>query len=218
MTRTFFFIVLTGVCHTKSIGQTLFAKVGATYSELEWLVRSPLSEKKLDNAPVIGYALGIGVEYFNKGLFSVSSEATFYRSGGKFTEKAVMDFGQYSEVIIDYSSFGFLANINPLRSKTKLQLQIGPRIDFMLSRSKQPLLDDFDKFNALSKVNCGITCGVGLYRKIGKIELGVSGYWLNHLKNLVEWDAGNTPAFVDRVRAKERICLMQFVFRLPCGR
>ena len=84
MNFTFLFVVL---INAFGYSQNVYLSMGTTYSSLDWTYLNPNgTSQEQYKAPLISYAVGLGVEYMDRGLFSLSSEASFYRSGGQFSD------------------------------------------------------------------------------------------------------------------------------------
>ncbi|HMO40273.1 MAG TPA: hypothetical protein PKC76_13845 [Saprospiraceae bacterium] len=73
--------------HNHIHAQKIQVSAGTTYSSLDWTYLNPNgTSQEQYKAPLISYAVGLGVEYMDRGLFSLSSEASFYRSGGQLSD------------------------------------------------------------------------------------------------------------------------------------
>lgn len=199
--------------------QTFHLRAGISYATLDWKFLNPAgpSEERYKD-PLVGYAIGLGVEYFDRGLFSLSSDVWVYRSGGQYTdeEKAQrpqpgrIGFGDPDQIQVDYAAFSTCVNINPINGKTKLQLQVGPRIDFLLGGINREPLKFVNDRDGLSRVNYGFNLGVGLYRVAEKWEYGVQALWLNRLKKLADLKGEITPnALFAGAEASEQVFLLQ---------
>ena len=199
--------------------QTLHFRPGISYATLDWTYLDPRGTRTEQyKAPLLGYAVGLGLEYFDKGLFSLSSDLWVYRSGGQLTDTEKeqrpqpgrIGFGDPEQLLVDYAAFSTCANFNPINSKMKLQVQLGPRIDFLLGGAdKQPLKFVNDR-DGLSQVNYGFNLGVGLYRVTKKLEYGIQTTWLSRLKKLADLESEITPgAIYAGAKANEQIFLLQ---------
>ena len=193
--------------------QTLYLHGGLSHSKLDWELsfgNGPGIKQYLK--PVVGYALGLGAGYFDKGLFSLRSDASFYRSGGQFTAGETSQYGQDSEVLLDYATLSTCVNINPLHGKTKVQLSLGPKLDWLLKDRHQPSLDYLTDQEAVPQLNFGIMGGLGLHRLFGKTSIGVQGWWLGRARKLVDLAIENSPRGFG-IEAAERV----FLFQLSVG-
>ncbi len=203
---------------TITYSQTLHVRAGVSYATLDWKFLNPTgpSEEQYKD-PLVGYAIGLGLEYFDKGLFSLSSDVWLYRSGGQYTseEKAqkqnfTFRFEDADQIQVDYASFSTCVNINPINGKTKLQFQLGPRVDFILSGTDKEPLKFVKERDGLSRVNYGFNLGLGLYRVTEKWEYGVHALWLNRLKKLADLEGAVTPrALFAGAEASEQVFLLQ---------
>jgi len=214
MSKSFFLFIFFLFCVVTAISsQTFYLRTGVAYSELDWMLSEPGGYREVRfMKPVIGYAVGLGLEYIDKGLFSLSSEVSFYRNGGKYTEEEEIRLREYSEIIIDYASFGTYININPINGTTKLQLQIGPRVDILLGDKDQNELFFLNQNDALAETNYGFNMGLGLYQDLGKMHIGVQGVWLQRLKKLIDLGISDSNLGVG-IKAEEAI----FLFQLSIG-
>lgn len=213
MSKSFFLFIFLLFCVTAINSQTLYLQTGIAYSELDWVLSEPGGYREVRYMkPVTGYALGLGLEYMDRGLFSLSSEVSFYRSGGKYTEDEEIRLREYSEIIVDYASFGTYVNINPINGATKLQLQIGPRVDLLLGDKDQDALFFLNQNDALAEINYGFNMGLGLYHYLGKMHLGVQGVWLQRFNGLINLGISDSALGVG-IKAQEAI----FLFRLSIG-
>lgn len=214
MSKSFFLFIFFLFCVVTAINsQTLYLRTGVAYSELDWMFREPGGYREVRfMKPVLSYAVGLGLEYADKGLFSLSSEVSFYRSGGKYTAEEEIRLREYSEIIIDYASFGTYVNINPINGVTKLQLQMGPRVDILLGDKNQNELFFLNRNDALADINYGFNMGLGLYHYFGKMQLGMQGIWLQRFNDLIDLGIGDSALGVG-VKAEEAI----FLFQLSLG-
>jgi hypothetical protein len=108
---------------------------------------------------VINHSASFGFEVLEQRFFSFTSGLNFYRTGGNSLS---------SRVNIDYVSFNNTINFNPINKKIKLQLQLGPRLDYILQNSLE------NTMAARSKFNYGITTGIGAYYQFRKVQLGIN--------------------------------------------
>jgi hypothetical protein len=185
MKKGFLLLLFTGLYAITLHSQTLHLRVGVAPSRLNWTQNPGGFERTIYKAPVLGYALGLGIEYLDRQWFSLSSDFNFYRSGGKYTSEEEMQVRQYSEVILDYGSFSTVINFNPLHGATKVQLQLGPRVDFLLGGKNQESLFEINQVEGLTEINYGFNVGLGLYRSFRKTQIGLQGTWLQRFEDLV---------------------------------
>jgi hypothetical protein len=154
----------------------------------------------------------------DQGLFSLSSDVSFYRSGGQLsdTEKEQrpqpgrIGFGDPDEIRVDYAALGTYVNINPLNGATKLQFQIGPRVDFLISDTDQAPLKFVERRDGLSNINYGLNLGLGLHRVSEQFEYGLRALWLSRFRKLADLDSAVTPgALFAGVEASEQVFMLQ---------
>jgi len=183
---------------TNTYTQTLHFRAGATQATLDWRyveVQGPRPDQQY-KAPLTGYAVGLGVEYFDKGLFSLSSDLWYYRSGGQFTdeEKAQrptagsVGFADPEQLLVEHAAFSTCLNFNPLHGKAKLQVQMGPRIDLVTDGTAGVPLNFVQRRDGLNRVNYGFNLGMGFYLSGERWQYGVQATWLSRLRKLVDLD------------------------------
>lgn len=212
----FLFVVLINVC---GYSQNVYLSIGTTYSSLEWTYLNPNgTSKEQYKAPLIGYAVGLGMEYMDRGLFSFSSDVSFYRSGGQFSdaekeqrpEPGRIGFGDPDEIWVDYAALGTYVNINPINGATKLQFQIGPRVDFLISDTDKDPLKFVESRDGLSNINYGFNLGLGLHRTSAQFDYGLRALWLSRFRKLADLDSAVTPgALFAGVEASEQVFMLQ---------
>ena len=168
-----FLIFVTFFSLTTLPAQTLHLHGGLSHSTLDWVYGfSGGAKDKQYFQPVMGYALGLGVEYLDRGLFSLRSDAQFYRSGGQYTAEEISQHSSDSEVLLDYATLTTCLNISPLHGKTKIQVSLGPKVDWLLKGQEQPSMFYPTERAAVSRFNFGIMAGAGLHRSFGKVSVG----------------------------------------------
>ncbi len=214
-----FVIAIILLCSTNTYAQTLHFRAGISYATLDWTYLNPNGQRTEQyKAPLLGYSVGVGLEYFDKGLFSLSSDLWVYRSGGQFTDTekeqrpqpGSIGFGDPEQIEVNYAAFSTCANFNPIHGKTKLQVQLEPRIDFLLGGADKDPLRFVDNRDGLSRVNYGFNLGLGLYRVTDKMEYGIQTTWLSRLKKLADLEPAITPdSIFAGVEASEQTFLLQ---------
>lgn len=199
--------------------QTFRLDAGVSHSVIEWTYLNPNgTSKEQYKAPLIGYAVGLGVEYMDRGLFSLSSEALFYRSGGQLSdaekeqrpEPGRIGFGDPDKIWVDYAALGTYVNINPINGATKLQFQVGPRVDFLIGGKDKDPLKFVESRDGLSNINYGFNLGLGLHRVSENLDYGLRALWLSRFRKLADLDSAVTPgALFFGVEASEQVFLLQ---------
>lgn len=164
-----------------SYGQTIKIQTGVSVSNLDWQVSS--LEWKHENKNLVGIPISIGLDYFQKKHFSLSSSLGMLKKGGTVTLKAPQQVitpgisigdvslsDQKTMVNLDYLSFNTTCDFSyPLENNITPFIGLGPRIDL--------LLDNADIYN---KYSYGLLFGGGLKYNIKKIQVGLRfDYYLN---------------------------------------
>lgn len=183
---------------SQSFSQSWYFNAGTSISKLDFSINNIDGYSEIQyKAPLLSYAFSGGIEYFEHKFFSISSDLYLYQSGGKYSKdeintQHVFNFNHTIEAT--YLSLGSSFNFIPLDKKLKLQISLGPRIDFFLSTGKYSPYRSWDlNRNGLTKVNYGITSGIGLYYKMNKCDVGINMQYLGKSKKVVEADHTNNP-------------------------
>jgi len=185
-------------CSSLSYSQSWYFNAGTSISKLDLSINNINGYTETQfKAPLLSYMFSGGVEYFEHKFFSISSDLYLYQTGGKYSKDEVNTqhvFNFDHSVEATYLSVGSSFNFIPLDKKLKLQISVGPRIDFFLSTGKYSPYRSWDlNRNGLTKVNYGITSGIGLYYKMNKCEVGIKMQYLGKSKKVVEADHTNNP-------------------------
>jgi hypothetical protein len=205
-------ILILSLTISAAYSQTLRLKLGPSVSKLDWLYYDgQISEKYYEN-PRLGYFLSSGLEYIEHKYFSVTSDVLLYNCGGQnSSEHTTGPFRLMGpeKISVSYLALGSAFNFNPINNKFKVQLSIGPRIDYMIFVSKKAPFDWIDKSKGLNKFNYGVTAGVGLYYDIKKYIVGINAQYLYRVKKLAEVQATyDSPG----VKATEQVIVFGFSF------
>lgn len=215
MKKLLLFLILS-VFYSASYCQTFHFNPGIAYSRLDWKYKYQEGNEQQYDSHLISYSFSAGVNYIEHKYYSVSSDLLFYRSGGKYSsEEKSTDFIFVSpeKISVSYISFGSSFNYTPLNDKFKLQLSLGPRIDYMVNGAKEVPLDWIDKRNGLNKFNFGYTAGLGLFYNLDDYTVGLNAQYLNRMKKLAKLEPSAPPQFTyGGVEASEQIILFGFSF------
>jgi hypothetical protein len=192
--------------------QTLRLNLGISVSKLDWQYYDGGGSETYYEDPHYGYSLSAGMEYLEHKYFSVSSDMLLYNSGGKYSsedKRITFSLMGPEKISFSYLAFGSAFNFNPINNKFKVQLSIGPRIEYMIYGSKKAPFDWIDKSNGLNKFNYGVTAGAGLYYELKKYTVGVNAQYLYRVKKLAEVHATyDSPG----VEATEQVIVFGFSF------
>jgi hypothetical protein len=166
---------------TFSYGQTVKIQTGVSISNLDRQVGS--LDWKHENKSLVGIPISIGLDYFQKMHFCLSSNLGLLKKGGTVTLKAPQQIitpgitigdeyvsDQKTFANIDYLSFNTTCDFSyPLKNNITPFISLGPRIDL--------LLDNVDIYN---KYSYGLLLGGGLKYNIKKLQVGLRfDYYLN---------------------------------------
>jgi hypothetical protein len=198
---------------------TLRLHAGVSHNYLNHEFEVDGYREKRYSAPLNGFAFGLGLGYLDKGLFSMGSDLYYFQSGGKDgpSDKDSNIFQAPDRIKTTYLSASTLVYINPLRNNTCLRLGLGPRIDFMTGGQNDPPLEWNKEFapKGVAKVNAGVNGVLGLYRRSGKLEYGLTATYVNRFRKLVDVDSGIRGQFrYGGAHAGEQ----SFLFCLTLGR
>jgi len=162
-------------------GQTIKIQTGVSVSNLDWQVSS--LDWKHENKNLVGIPISIGLDYFQKKHFSLSSNLGLLKKGGTVTLKAPQQVptpgitigdeylsDQKTGANLDYLSLNTTCDFSyPFKNDITPFIGLGPRIDL--------LLDNVDIYN---KYSYGLLFGGGLKYNIKKIQVGIRfDYYLN---------------------------------------
>ncbi len=154
-----------------SLSQTLRINAGLSFSKLDWEI---LGTKFFPNQSIQPTG-GIGIEYLQKGVFSLSSNIEYLCKAGKGEEAMLNENGtdigmQKVTAEYRYILLNTFAKIKaPLKGKTKPFINAGFYGGYLVSVSKN-LDKDFVK-----KFNYGAIAGIGVLHKFDHSEIGIEG-------------------------------------------
>jgi hypothetical protein len=194
-----------------SHGQTLVIDLGTSYSRLDWKYKDAGWSEKQYNDPILSYSFSAGCEYLEHKLWSLKSDLSYYKSGGQYSSEeldADYIFISAHKISVNYLSLGSYINFFPVNNKFRLQLSVGPRVDFLISGSAKDPYKWIDKYGGLNKLNWGISTGLGLYYKLEKTTVGLNARVLTRMKKLADLEPTYTNPGNPGAEAKEQVILL----------
>jgi len=209
-------ILFVFACYLSLDAQTLRFTAGTSFSKLDWKYIGEAGEEKQYEDPVTSYSFLAGMEYLEHKYYSLSSDLLMYKSGGQYSEQELNSnfiFVSPEKISLSYLSFGTSFNFNPVNNKFRLQLSLGPRVDYIVSGSKESPYDWIDQRDGLTKFNFGITAGIGFYYNMEKYIFGINSQYLNRMKKLADLQPSENPGLsYGGVEATEQIFLLGISF------
>lgn len=210
-------ILFASVMYFTVSAQTLRFNAGTSYSKLDWKYIGEAGEEQQYKDPIFGYSFSAGMEYLEHKYYSLSSDLLFYKSGGQYSEEELNSnfiFISPEKISLSYLSFGTSFNFNPINNKFRLQLSLGPRVDYVVAGAKESPYDWIDQRDGLTKFNFGITAGIGLYYNRDNYIVGINSQYLNRMQKLADLQPSeNTGLSYGGVEATEQI----FLFGVSLG-
>jgi hypothetical protein len=207
-------ILLLSVSGFCAYSQTFHLNLGTSLSKLDWNYIYQEGNEQQYHDPLLGYALSTGVEYLEHKYYSVSSDLSFYKSGGKYSSEELNSnfvFESPSKISVSYLSLSSSFNVNPINNKFRLQLSAGPRIDYIIGGVKKDPYAWIDERDGLNKLNYGINMGIGLYYNLDKYIFGINSQYLLRMRKLADLQPSLNPGLsFGGVRASEQIFLLGF--------
>ncbi len=179
---------------SQSFAQRMQVQVGPVLSNLGWdYWDGPKYELFKDN--YTGYAMQVGMEFFDTGYFSLTTNLGYIQSGGKqdvlYKEDAFSPgFIKSENVVLNYISLNSMVNFKfRIEEKFLPYIGLGAKFDFLTSYSE--IFDDFEENDALNKEMFGVLMGYGLNYDIdNKWRCGFGGIYHLNLDEVAEmWDS-----------------------------
>ena len=201
------FIFMIILLSNASFGQIIKLQVGTTISELDWTIGD---SPDLYDEFTYNFTAAIGVDYFQKKIFNLSSNVVFLRKSGKqelelrFRTPGPLDPPLPSSVVdrayLDYVSLNTLFELNLLtEGKLKPFLSAGPRVDLLINQSD--VFDDLEELDILNTINYGLLLGGGVKYDLSKWQFGLRmDYYLNFTK-IAEWQISTDNEITDQTLA-----------------
>jgi hypothetical protein len=186
-------LAILSICITHSVqAQTalrLHAGLSQGYLNHEYILDAYREQRY--SAPLSGLALGLGLRWLDKGLFSLGSDIYYFQSGGRDndgTDKDSNIFETPDQLRTTYLSAATVLNISPLRGRFRIDLGVGPRVDFMVGGQNTPPLRWYkdNGQEGVAKVNVGATGVLGLSLRAGRFEYGLTATYVNRFRPLLD--------------------------------
>lgn len=170
--------------------QTIYINPGLTYSKLDWTIYPVGTEISFYEDPLFSYGVTAGIEYLQRKNFSLASEVLFYESGGK--ESADDNHSGYSEpkdlkAKMQYLSLGTYFNFNPLDRTFKIQIQLGPRIDYIVGGYNKDPWKGYMNSRKIERFQYGFNIGLGGYYNMEKLVFGLNVKYMHKLSKIVDY-------------------------------
>jgi len=173
-----------------SFGQIVKVQTGTSFSHLDWEIGS--ASFGYDNN-IVGHSLFLGVDYYNKKHFNLSSNIGVIKKGGKekvyFTDNSGVVINSNTEkALLEYLSVYTIVDFKyPENDKLSPFISAGPRLDILIDYNKH--FDSLDQLGDLNKLSVGFILGGGVKYQLNKLEVGFRiDYYLN-LNKVADWPA-----------------------------
>ena len=206
-------ILIISISFSSLHGQTIYLNLGTSFSKLDWkyVEHFHIDDEQQYHDPLQTFTVSAGIEYFEHKYYSITSDLYYYQSGGKYSEEeknTIHTFKSPDKISISYLSIGSSFNFNPIDNKFKLQLCLGPRVDYIINSASENL-HWIDERNGLNKFNFGFTAGIGFYYSFDKYHIGVKAQYLNRIRKLADIKpAESFPYNESGVIATEQVYLL----------
>ena len=177
------------ILFSSSFAQTIYLKPGLTISTIDWAINPGGSEIKFFEDPLFSFGVTAGIEYLERKNFSLASELLFYESGGTESEEnSQSGSSKTQKANLQYLSLGTYFNFNPLDRAWKLQVQLGPRIDYLVGGyNKSPFLG-YNNSRKIERFQYGYNIGLGVYYNYNELVFGLSASYLGKLSKVVDYE------------------------------
>jgi hypothetical protein len=178
------------VTFSAAFSQTIYINPGFTFSKLNWVIYPGLSNISFYEKPLFSYGVTAGIEYLHRKNFSLASEVLFYESGG--IESGEDKHSGYSEAEdhkarMRYLSLGTYFNFNPLDRTFKIQIQLGPRIDYIVGGYDQDPWKGYMNSRKIERFQYGFNVGLGGYYNMEKFVFGLNVKYMHKLSKIVDY-------------------------------
>jgi hypothetical protein len=185
-TRLLIFAFL--IIGTTGFGQTLFLKLGPSFSRLSY--SNAESDKASIKDFIVGYDAIVGVNYLNFKYFNLSSGIGLIQKGGNvdYSVKAIDEGGSHLQSTtsrLNFLTVNTTFNLGlPIKETIKPYIFAGPRLDYLFSYDETSgFVSSFYHQNKVNKLIYGMLFGLGVNFSIKKIQLGAAAdYYLNFNK------------------------------------
>ncbi|BDX39098.1 hypothetical protein CYCD_24530 [Tenuifilaceae bacterium CYCD] len=172
-----------------SFGQIVKLQTGTLFSHLNWEVGSV----NIFNKTIVGHSLFLGVDYYNKKHFNLSSNIGLIKKGGKdeimYTDDSgVIIDSKTDKALLEYLSVNTIVDFKyPVNDKLSPFISAGPRLDILIDYNRH--FDSLDQLGDLNKLSVGFIVGGGVKYQLNKLEVGFRiDYYLN-LNKVADWPA-----------------------------
>lgn len=192
----YFSLLIVGLALSfSSYGQTIKIQAGPAFSSLDWKVGAV----GLFDQNKIGFSAFVGIDYYDRKYYNLSSNIGFVSKGGKEDIQLIdMDKPDGKTLTVkghlDYISFSTVVEVKyPLNDIFFPFISLGPRFDYLMDihSSEQGFLEPVE--DDMKKCNYGLIVGGGLKYDITKFQIGIqANYYLNFIKiadSLAEGDS-----------------------------
>lgn len=160
-----------------------------------------LKTKKFDalHTDISSYCGFIGIDYFNKKRFYLSSEIGYIRIGGKETNEglAMTDSANYKVFqSFHYGQVNTTFRIQDNSKNTGVYLGAGPYLNILLDSNK--FQSRIYKSYTAQKLNFGFKTEVGYMVSLNKIKLSLNGAYLINISPMAKsaYNSFNYKAFI----------------------
>jgi hypothetical protein len=183
-----------------SYGQTIKIQYGRDWSELLW----PMNGEYLDfRTSLKGNTLFVGVDYFNRKYFNLSSNIGYLQKNGEKSYKKNYD-GQHTTIVqaetsIEQLSFNTKINLKyPIKEKLVPFLSAGLTYDYLLSHSHKE-----DRISNVETGLFGLISGGGVYYNISKFQIGFNIDYCIYFSNFAHLAARPSPGMTGFLMQEE---------------
>jgi hypothetical protein len=171
-------------------GQVITIQSGMALSKLDWQVGT--FQNRAYDSYRASIPIFMGVEYFNKKYFNLSSNIGYLEKGGKGASAGVSINGNASvpfnnEARLQYVSLNTCGELKyPIDKKLTVYASVGPRMDY-LAEFDRKIFGVLDEANELNKIIIGINYGVGVKYTINKTVVGLSSNVYRNFNSIAKW-------------------------------
>lgn len=183
--------------------QTLTITSGIAETKTLWRMQYDNISNQLGHRyfeePKQDVVVGLGLQYLQKEVWSLSSYVSYYESGGRLAVNDRHYSGAAFKWEIEDDQFdvpylGFSTNVNfQLFSQNKISLDaiLGAHVDYVLATQKAPDLYDYQdplgfmhRQGALNRLNYGVNVGGQICIDLGRCVLGLQHIYAPRLRKL----------------------------------
>jgi Outer membrane protein beta-barrel domain len=185
--KSIFLAIIFLVFTLSSTAQIVKISAGGSFSKLDWKVNNT----KLFDKGATSFTGGIGIEYLNRGVLSLSSNLEFLQRAAKdtifYTDINGNDIRSAIETArLSYITANTYAKLSPPKGKTKPFVNLGVYAGYLAAVNKLAgSTKDYEKFNF------GAVLGLGLVHKIGRNHIGIEANYLPSFNSLLQTTNGS---------------------------